>query len=168
MLRAMHRRRGLLTIAVALAATACGSATSGGTPSSTPARTAGTAALESPSASATVPSFSLIPGPAGPTGAPGLSGYEIQHNQIIIQPTNVNLPANSLQEVTATCSPSKKVLGGSGDLRVVSGMIIERPLLASQPHNDNGWTAIANIDSADPKGSLKFRIDVWAICAYVG
>jgi len=90
------------------------------------------------------------PGIDGVNGQNGISGSEI------VTATSANDSAD--KTVTATCSGTKKVVGGGGKISVQSGTIA---ILDSYPSADNQWS----ISAVETKSySLDWNASCYAIC----
>lgn len=94
----------------------------------------------------------LIPGPQGPKGDPGISGYEI-----ITKTATVD--GESYGEDELICPDGKKIIGGGYDY----GLASEITVVSSRPNDSkDGWIVGAFSDYA-----YGLPIKIYAICANV-
>lgn len=99
-------------------------------------------------------------GPAGPQGAPGVSGYEIA--------TVVHLVPPGLNELMVTC-PGEKVVTGGGEENTTGARTNEQGhsvtpdslrVRASRPDGTTAWKVIVHNN-----GTLDGRMQIYALCA---
>jgi hypothetical protein len=123
-----------------------------------PTGAAGPTGLQGPTGAGGTAGLAGATGPTGATGASGvaISGWEMD---VVTTPAG-SIPANSQQTFTATCTGSKKVLGGG----IVAFGTVGSPIVASSgPTASNTWTAVLYNSSSS---ALTFTsIQTTAICS---
>jgi hypothetical protein len=111
-----------------------------------------------------------VPGPSGPQGQPGVSGYQI----LTVRATrNAGGPANEVASASLTCPANKKAIAGGArvvevrddgsDLPANADVDVE--LQTSAPLADGaGWAALAREDG---NVDVRWGLRTYAICAAV-